>query len=237
MLQGLCAAWAPYAADGVALVVLVCFAAVSAKKGFVRCFFGFISTIVAIIVAFLFMKTLVSATNGLFGLEELIQNGCIDAFGKINGFDIDISTAGVEAALQDKNLPQFLINVILENVTVADVPAGTTLAMVVGGTIGTLATNFVAWLVLFLAAKLIMKLIEHIFASIVENIPVIGALNSLLGFAVGALEGLLIVSGVIAVLAFIPIEGITNFFNECAFVGWLYNHNPINTILGWITTM
>lgn len=236
MLPGLCATWARYAADGVVLVVLICFAVISAKKGFVRCFFGFISTIVAIIVAFLFMKTLVSATGGLFGLEGAIQNGCTDAFGKINGFDIDVSTAGVEAALQDKNLPQFLIDILLENVTVSDVPAGTTLAMVVGGTIGTLATNFVAWLVLFLLAKLLLKLIEHVFSSIVENIPLVGALNSLLGLAVGALQGLLIVSGVIAVLAFIPIEGITDFFNECAFVGWLYNHNPINTILGWITT-
>lgn len=236
MFRGICAAtWAPYAADGVALVVILVFAIVAAKKGFVECFFGFISTVLAIIVAFLFMNALMSATNGLFGLQGVLQNSLIGAFGKIKGFETDISASGLEAALADKNLPQFVIDIIMKNVTVADVPAGTTLAMVVGETVGTIAATFIAWLAIFLGAKLVLKLVEKIFTSIVENVPLIGSLNSLLGFVVGALQGLLIVSGVIAVLALIPSEGITTFFNECAFVGYLYNQNPINTILAWIS--
>jgi hypothetical protein len=65
-------------------------------------------------------------------------------------------------------------------------------------------------------------------------LPIVGAVNSLLGFCVGALQGLLIVSGVVAVLSFIPIDGLTSFFNECVLVNWLYHNNPINLILSWI---
>ena len=112
MLLGLNASWLHYAIDGVVILVAFIFAVKSAKKGFVDCFFGFVSTILAIIAAFTFMKGLLAWTDGLFGLQGAIENGLIGAFGKVKGFDVDVSAAGMEAALEDKNLPSFLINEI-----------------------------------------------------------------------------------------------------------------------------
>ena len=51
-LNALCAAWTVYAVDILAVVVLFVFAVAAAKRGFVACFFGLISTLVAILVAF-----------------------------------------------------------------------------------------------------------------------------------------------------------------------------------------
>ncbi len=233
MLLGLNATWIHYAADAAVIVAMVMFAVSSAKKGFVECFFGFISTILAVIAAFVFMKSVLSWTGGLFGLQGVIENGVVGGLGNIKGFDIDVSAAGIEAALQDKNLPSFLISAVVDSVGNKELPIGTTLAMVVGGTIAEFAATLIAWLAVFIIAKLLLKLVRNVLNSIVESLPIVGSLNHLLGFAVGGIKGLLIVCGVIAVLALIPAEGLTAFFNETAIVGWLYHSNPLHVILGW----
>lgn len=234
MLSGLNATWANYAADAVVIILICIFAVSSAKKGFVECFFGFISTVLAVIAAFTFMKGVLSWTDGLFGLQELIENAVVEGLSKVTGFDIDVSSAGIEAALEDKNLPSFLINAVVESVGNQELPLGTTLAMLVGGTIADFTATLVAWLAIFLIVKLLLKLVRHVLNSIVEALPIVGSLNHLLGFAVGGIKGLLIVCGVIAVLALIPTAGLNVFFNECTIVRWLYNNNPIHVIFSWI---
>lgn len=226
-------AWQQYVADGVVVAVLLIFGIISAKKGFVKCFFAFISTILALIVAFVFMNAVIGWTNGLFGLQTWFNDTFIDMLGSIVGFDADISAGGIAAALEGK-LPNFLITLVVDSVADQTIPAGTTVAMVAGEALGGVATGLVAWLALFLLTKLVLKIVEKIFSSLVENLPIVGAVNVLLGLCVGVLEGLLIVSGVIAIFSLLPIEGMTTFFNECVLLKWLYNQNPINTILSWV---
>ncbi len=233
-MLGLNVVWTNYALDIVVIFVIAAFAITSAKRGFINCIFGLISTVAAIAAAFILMKPVLEWTGGLFGLQEIIENACVDGLAKIKGFDIDVSAAGIEEALTGKNMPAFLINLIVESVGNEEVAKGTTLAMIAGGTLGELATTLIVWLLLFLITKLLLKLVQGIISSIVENLPIISSLNRLLGLAVGTLQGLLIVCAVVAVLGVIPTEGITVFINDCALTGWLYNHNPIHTILSWI---
>lgn len=227
------ATWVNNAVDIAAIVVIAIIAGRSAKKGFVACFFGFISTIVALILAFVLAKPVLGWTNGLFGLEGWLENAITGMLSKITGFDIDVSSVGIEAALADKNLPAFLVNT-LSDLGNDQVPQGTTLAMLAGGELGTLAATLISGIAVFALAKIILKILEKIFSSIVENLPIVGTLNNLLGFLVGALQGLLIVCGIIAVIALFPSTGIVEFFNECTLVGWLYNNNPLHVILSWI---
>ena len=219
-MNGLCVAWTAYAVDGIIAFILLSF--------------GLISTIVAVILAFSFMKPMISWTGGIFGLQDKIGNGCISMLTKIEGFNIDISAAGLETALADKNLPQFLVDAIVKNFGNADLPVGTTLALLVGSTLGGYAVNFLSWVLVFLLAKILLRLVKNVVSSIVENLPIVRSLNSFLGLFVGLLQGLLIVCGVIAIFSLLPSEYITEFFNETIFVRWIYNHNPINTIIGWI---
>lgn len=220
--------------DILAALVLFIFAVVAAKKGFIECFFGLISTVLAIVLAFVFMKSVLEWTNGLFGLQGVIESGCESAFSKINGFDIDVSSEGLRALLEEKNLPTFLIDSVVESVGNSEVAAGTTVATLLAQKVSGFAASLLSWLAIFLLVKLVLRFLRKALTSIIENIPIVGSLNRLLGFFVGALQGLLIVSGVIAFLALIPAEGMNTFFNDCVFIGWLYNHNPIHTIFGLI---
>lgn len=234
MLLGLNASWIHYGVDAVAVVLMATFAVKSAKKGFVECFFGLVSTIVAIVAAFLLMKGVLSWTDGLFGLQGVIENAATNGLSKVAGFDIDVSAAGIEAALADKKLPSFLIDMIVESVGNQEVAVGTTLAMIVGASIAQLTATLLAWFLVFILVKLLLKLVRNVLNSIVENMPIVGTLNHVLGFAVGTLKGLFIVCGVIAVIALIPAEGVHNFFNQTLLVGGLYHNNPLHVVLGWI---
>lgn len=234
MLFGLNVSWVNHAIDaGIVIVIAIC-AVSSAKKGFVECFFGFISTILAVVAAFMFMKGVLSWTEGLFGLQGVIEEAVIGWLDKVAGFNVDVSAAGIEAALADKNLPAFLIDAVVASVGNEELAIGTTLAVVVGRTIAEFTATLAAWFLVFLLTKLLLKLVRGLLNSIVEALPIIGSLNHLLGLVVGAIKGLLIVCAVIAVIALIPAEGLNTFLSECTIASWLYNSNPIHVIFSWI---
>ena len=230
MAYSLLSSWTYYAVDLIALTVILVFAVVCARRGFVDCFFGFISTLVAILLAFLLMKSFVRITNGVFGLQDLIERGCEKALLKIKGFDLDISAQGIEQTMQGK-IPKFLIGIVIENIAKGDAPVGTTVASVVAQTLSGYAINFITWLLLFFLAKLLIRFVERFLSAIVSRLPIVGTLNTLLGLLVGVLEGVLIVSGVVAVLGLFPSQALADFFNGAVLIKVIYNQNPLLLIL------
>ncbi|MBQ7923885.1 MAG: CvpA family protein [Clostridia bacterium] len=234
MIYGLNAAWACWTVDILAVVVIIGFAALAAKRGFVDCIFSLITTVAAFLVAILLMKSVLRWTDGLFGLQELLENGCAAALGKIKALNVDVSNEGLQAMLEEQNIPAFLANFVVESVGDSEIPAGTTLATVIGGPLGRFITSLIAFFVLFTVAKLLLLLIKKLVSSFVNSMPVISSANRLLGFAVGLVQGVLVISAVVAVLSVIPVDGINRFFSECLLLKALYNHNPINMIIGWI---
>ena len=220
--------------DILVVVVILGFGIVSAKRGFVDCLFSFASTILALILAFSLAKSFVSWTGGLFGLELKLQTACTNAFSGIVGFNIDVSAEGMTAALQEKQLPQFLVNLVVEMFGNAELELGTTLAMLVGSALGSLISTLISFFVIFALCKTVFRLLRGILSSVIQRIPLVGGANRILGFFAGLLQGMLIVCGLLSVLSVIPAQGMIEFFNTTTFVGWLYNHNLINVILGWV---
>ena len=227
-------AWANIIVDIIAVVAILIFAIIGAKKGFIDCFFSLVTTILAIVLAFSLMKSVMRWTGGLFGLEDVIIGWCENALLKIRGFSLDVSNSGLEAALAEQDLPKFLIDMVIEQFGDESIAAGTTLAMIVGSSLGSLVTSLISWVVVFIVSKLLLWIVKKIIMAIVDSVKPVAFVNHLLGFFIGLLEGLLIVSLVVAILGIFPADGLTRFFNECTFVKWLFNHNPLNTVLGWI---
>ena len=69
MQSSLLASSAVYIIDALVVIVVLIFAVKGAKKGFVDCLFGIISTLGAIVIALLFTKAFLGLTGGLFGLQ------------------------------------------------------------------------------------------------------------------------------------------------------------------------
>ncbi len=235
MLYSLCAPISASVADIIAIIVLCIFAGVSAKKGFVKCIFGLLSTIIAIILASLLMKTFVRITGGLFGLEGVLYGSFKGTLEKVSAFAIDISSSGIRETMEQQNLPAFIIDLVVENIGNEMVAQGTTLATMIAQTVAEFATNAIAFLALFLIFKILFKILSAIISGIIEKLPVVSTVNSLLGFAVGVVQGLLVLSLVVLVLGLIPSFG--SLITDGVIVGWLYEKNLIATILSWVLTL
>ncbi len=63
-----------YIADAIAIVIMLIFSVRAAKKGFVGCLFGFVSTIASAVIAFSFAEQAVRVTNGFFGLSTMLPS-------------------------------------------------------------------------------------------------------------------------------------------------------------------
>ena len=163
------AKWTNYVVDIIVILFLVGFAIVCAKKGFIECLFGFLSTIVALVTASVLAKVIVDATNGWFGVQNWLADLLTTAFGKISGFETVISEGSIESALLDKNLPVILANLALKYFGKGDVPDTMTLAQVFGGTTSRLICLLVTGALVFLIVKLLLLLQNHNRSKALDN--------------------------------------------------------------------
>lgn len=235
VLYSLCVSkWVAYGVDAVVVLGILIVAIVCAKRGFVTCFFGFVSTLAALILAFALAKPIVALTNGLFGLQGFFSDKFTVAFSKLAGFNVDISGHGVEAALADKNLPAILANLAVSEFGSGTLAAGTTLGIIVGRTTASLTVTVISFISLFIIAKLVLLLLRNIFNAIIEKMTLFNILDGFLGALVGLLQGVIIVCLILSILAVIPSQGMVNFFNQTLVLKVLYNHNPLITVIGWL---
>ena len=224
--------WTDYIADGIVALFALIMIFSCAKKGFIDCFFGFISTAAALILAVAFAKTVVGATGGLFGLDDLLKRKIESSLMKVNGFNVDISAVGVETALKTQNVTGILYDLVMKLVGQQNnLPEGTTIAMLLSDKTSALAVTLIAGVAIFIIAKLVMMLLKGLLNTIAEKIPLVKGVDTLLGAVVGLLQAALIVCGILALLASFPNENVAAYLSKTLFVGELYVHNPLVTIL------
>lgn len=226
--------WYHWLGDLIVLAFIVVFAIVCAKRGFIDCFFSFVSTILSLAIAFTLAKNVVAWTNGLFGLQALLDEKLVEAFSKMTGFNEDISAQGVEAALNSGNInvSAMLGRLILNGVGNGDVEVGTTLGMLCGSAVAQLACSVLCGVALYFLTQLILLLLKGILNGIANNIKAVEAVNTTLGAIIGVIESVLLVCIVLTVLTLFPSVTIANYLDSSILLGFLYNHNPLILILG-----
>lgn len=231
-LNGLCSVrWTNYILDLAVLGLLILVMWYCGRKGLINCFFGFVSVAAAILVAVLFTKVFVSITGGLFGLQDTLSNSFEAAFLKVDGFSTDISNAGLTAALEEKKLPSFLVDLVIDRFGNENIPEKTTLAMVTSNTLSGVCINFIAWGGLAGITWGLMWLLKKIVKKISKKIRIISKIDTLLGCVVGLFFCLSALYFTLGVLALIPSEAITGYLNNSILVGAMYNNNVLSQLL------
>ena len=232
MFYRLCAtSWQHWIADGIALLFIIGFTIVCAKRGFIDCFFGFISTFVALILAVTLAKTFMNVTGGLFGARSALSKGLTNWFSKWEGFDVDISAIGAEEAVKHADLPAVIGKLILKT-TDKTLEPGTTLGMLLGSTAARLLCLLLCGLVLFILIKILIKILRKALTKIADSIPILDGINALLGALIGFLQAFLILSVIVGILTLFPSDTISGYFANTYLVKVLYEHNPLVGILG-----
>lgn len=224
-----------YIADIVFILVLLIWAIVDGKKGFVSCFFSIISTIVCVLAVLFLSGPVLGWTNGLFGLEEVMQVGLGDWLSTVKPFDLDVSMDGWQTKMDEIALPAFLADAVLAEIqkVVGDIPAGTMLGQYLGVTIGTFAATILCAIVIFFLVKLIMLLLRGLLNKFVSSCKLFQKINVLGGMIAGAFKGFFVVCAVLAILSLIPSPELIDFFDMTLILGGLYYDNPIMVVFSW----
>lgn len=226
----------PYLLDAGLILAIIIWALIDGKRGFITCFFSFVSAIVCTLAVLFLSSPVLRVTNGLFGLEGVIQGGIGNWLSGIKPFNLDMSNDGWEIVLQGVSLPQFLKKAVVaevEGVTGA-IPPGTLLGHYAGNAIGGFLATGICAVVVFIATKLLMKLMRGILNRIARASFVIEKVNLLGGMAAGAFKAFAITCIALALLSLIPSQGMTEFFNRTLILKALYNNNPLYAIFSWM---
>jgi len=205
--------------DLIIIAVVLLFIFLGYKKGLTGSLIKLLSFIIAIVVAFVLYKPVANA---------VIENTVIDD----NIRTTLRATLGVEDKTEntEENVPSTImdnINKEIENATdevKANVIDHTTITIV----------NIGSGIVIFLAVRVILVLIS-LFAKILTDLPVIKQVDKLGGLAYGAIEGIVIVYAVLAVISLTSViwanNAVVTAIAKSSLGEMLYNNNIILNLL------
>ncbi len=226
--------WTNYILDILAGVFLFVTLLVCGKRGFIRCFFGIVTTMLALVLALTLSKAILSGTGGLFGLQDWLGGRFETFFAKLSGFNADISESGVEAALKEQNASAIVARLVMKAAgKQEEITAGTTLAMLLGQSTAGLAATLIVGILVYFGTKLLMRLLRGILESLANKMPLMKGTNTLLGTIFGFLYAMLIICAILAFAAILPIKSLPVYFEKTLFIGVLYEHNPLIAVLSW----
>ncbi len=227
------AQWISLAIDVGLVVMAFIFMIVCAKKGFVNCVFGLLTSVAAIVAAVYFASLAVELTGGLFGVERMLIDALTSSFSNIEGFNVVLAgDANISELLASQDMSQIIANLIADNFK--EVPEGYTLGMLAGETVGKYATLLLSGVALYLLFRLLLTALGK-FCNFVLSGGLLGMLNRLLGAAVGLIEALIIASVAVAVLATFP--SMMEILNGSVILAELYHNNPLMWLLSYFLSM
>ena len=228
--------------DIVVIVVLGVFGLVGASKGFIKSIMGLVAVVAAALVAWLVGGEVAKLIGGISAGEgTLMQNlagsisGSLAEKGELlttvpqGGYTLE----NVTAILQVSGVPNILIGVLANPLTVALAPYGATpIADVLGPILANLVFNAGAFLLVFVVVYSVFLLISKKIARAIKGVGILKSVDVLLGLVLGAVKAALcvwVLLGLVGMLNFMPFfEGI---ISSSSILTWMSNNNPIVLML------
>jgi uncharacterized membrane protein required for colicin V production len=233
ILQNACAVtWTNYILDGIALLFIIGYAIVCARKGFIECFFSFVTVSISIVLAFAFAKLALSITGGWFGMQASLTKSFTKSFEDVEAFTIAVDKNGLEAALSQHDLPKFLVNLAVKWFGSETLPEGTTIAMVLGQVTARLLSLLISGAFVFVISLVGLFFLKKILSAFIKSIKILGLVNGLLGACVGLFQSVLIISTILGVVALIPSATVEGYLTNSLFLGVLYENNLLIKCFG-----
>ena len=102
-----------------------------------------------------------------------------------------------------------------------------TVAQVVAPVIAGFLATAICGVGLFIVAAIVLNLLAGALSKLFDKIPVIGAINHILGLALGLIKGLIFVYIILGVCSVIPVQAVQDTLAETTVIQWLYETNLI----------
>ncbi|MBQ8298594.1 MAG: CvpA family protein [Clostridia bacterium] len=227
--------------DLIAIAFLVVSALVAYYRGFVKTFFGFISVILAILLACCFSKPLAMHIKESSEMDEWIIES-ITQIGKIEDDEIE-SGEEIEEEIQSgekEELPTDaligFINDLPESVSEAlDIEESKNIALLnIATKTSDVVINIFSWVIIYFIVRIIVAVITVIFDGIM-NIPILKSINNLAGLVIGIFVGIFRIYLFLAIIYFISnITNVLIFVNviqTSGIVNAMYNNNLLINLI------
>jgi len=181
--------WAPYLIDALFLILGISLVCVYAKRGFIKSILNFFKTILAFVAAYFLGGRLAQL------LCDKWLSGVVRGFvyGKINGI-YQGATESFDADAVISSLPDFLMTDKMQASLNAAQGSGEQLVESMTDSIATpiasLFSNILGYVGVFLIAIIVLRIVAGLLSAICDKLPIVGALNRLLGALLGLLIAL-----------------------------------------------
>ena len=217
--------------DLIILLVIMIFMLVGYKKGLIKEIITFVSSIMALVLAFVVYP----AINALLKLTALYTMIYAGVLGKIEVINFGKGLQSQAKAITENItwLPNFLTEQVINNNNTAmyEVLGVHTIQEYISTYITNMIVSMIAILVTWVVIKVGIVWILKLMGSIIEHLPIISGFNHLGGLIVGVLKAMLtlsVVALIIPVLITIPnLSHIGEVFEMSYLAKWFYEHNLV----------
>ena len=204
--------------DLLALIFLVVFVLVYAKKGFIKTVLKFAKTLLAFVTAAL-LGTRVGAALCEAFIGDAVRESVFDKVKSM--YDSTAGSLRADAVMSE--FPSFLQIEGVRDALIAGEGKGEDVVQSVTDAIATptstAISNVVGYILVFVISLIVFSIVTAFLSKLVEKIPLIGRINSILGGVLGFAVALLILFAVSAVLKLIASD--TAFFGGSFFLNLL----------------
>lgn len=228
------------------IIVAVC-AIIAFKKGFVKTFFGFVSTFLAIILAFVFCNLGVSIIKDNTGIDEWLEETLTTSLNAEyeeesnleNTEDIVDDVEYIEESASSKDESSILTQA-LEDLpqNIKDAVGLEEQKEVAKKTIIENSTEIIlkilSWIIIYLVVRIVLMIICFVFNGIM-NIPFLKQINNLTGLFLGIILGLFRVYVILAFISFLvtitPLDYLVNLIKDSMIISVMYENNILISLI------
>lgn len=212
--------------DLIIVAIFALFIMMGCKKGLTGSLIKLLSFAIALILAFILYKPVASIVTNNTQIDENIEQAIVSTF---NG-----KTENEQEQQDNKDEESGINKTILDNIN-KEIENATSEAkdQIVDNTAKSLTTTIInvgSGICVFIVARFILFIIG-IFANQITNLPILKQIDKLGGIAYGAVEALVIIYLILAIISFTavinPENGIVSAILKSSIGSMLYNNNLI----------
>lgn len=221
--------------DIAVLIVIVIFTIIGLKNGFLYTVFRLLSYILSIIFAIKFYPILSSMLQKTV-IYSSIKTAVIKGIIKQQSENVSAMEEGTTQTIVGRlKLPGFIKDSIIENVAKNDVFGVKKILDSVGSEIATLIINIISVILIYLIIRFGL-VFSRVLIKTISKLPVFRLLDKSGGLVLGAIEGILVVYILFAILilfsAFPKFEYTINSIENSQYASYFYQNN---FIVGWVS--
>ena len=214
--------------DAVVLAVILAPTVRGFKKGLTNILFGFLTTIVAILITLVLYKAVAGVIIENTQLDEYFQNGIYEILNNQNFDDTKFINS------EETNMSEQLVDIINKFLAEALEKSASNVFEYVSIRLSYIIVNLLTLIGLVIVFRIILSFFK-VVVDIIANLPIIKQINKSGGMAVGFIKGFFIVYVIFAIFStispMIENSGVLNMIQESKIGSVLYNNNLILNLI------